>query len=68
MSHETTQTAPPSMPGDRERERIASALAQSGGNQTEAAKLLGISRRTLSSRLDELGIVRPRKRTPKLEP
>jgi two-component system response regulator AtoC len=60
--------SPPSVPttgdGDGERERISLALAESGGNQTEAAKLLGISRRTLSTRLDELGILRPRKRKP----
>jgi DNA-binding NtrC family response regulator len=44
-----------------EREAIIDALSQCGGNQTQAAKLLGISRRTLCSRLDRYGIVRPRK-------
>jgi two-component system, NtrC family, response regulator AtoC len=44
-----------------ERERIAQALAQCDGNQTEAAALLGISRRTLLRRLDELKLPRPRK-------
>jgi hypothetical protein len=45
-----------------ERDHIVRALNQSGGNQTEAAKLLGISRRTLSTKLDYHGIGRPRKR------
>jgi DNA-binding NtrC family response regulator len=45
-----------------ERDHILRALNQSGGNQTEAAKLLGISRRTLSTKLDYHGIGRPRKR------
>jgi DNA-binding NtrC family response regulator len=45
-----------------ERERIVAALEQAGGNQTEAAKLLGISRRTLIKRLDAYQLPRPRKR------
>ena len=47
---------------DVERQHVIDALARCGSNQTEAAKLLGISRRTLSNRLDQLGISRPRKR------
>jgi DNA-binding NtrC family response regulator len=46
---------------DFERERIEGALKETGGNQTRAAKLLGISRRTLIKRLDLYGIERPRK-------
>jgi len=45
-----------------ERQRIADALEQSAGNQTRAAEILGISRRTLVYRLSELGVTRPRKR------
>lgn len=45
-----------------ERQRILDALEQSGGNQTRAAEVLGISRRTLVYRLGELGVPRPRKR------
>jgi two-component system response regulator AtoC len=45
-----------------ERQRILDALEQCGGNQTRAAEALGISRRTLVYRLDELGVARPRKR------
>jgi transcriptional regulator with GAF, ATPase, and Fis domain len=45
-----------------ERDRILSVLEENGGNQTRAAKQLGIGRRTLMSRLDEYGVIRPRKR------
>lgn len=44
-----------------ERARIMDALEKCGGNQTRAASLLGISRRTLVTRLGELDIPRPRK-------
>ena len=46
-----------------ERQRILRALEDSAGNQTKAAKLLGISRRTLINRLDTYELPRPRKRT-----
>jgi len=44
-----------------ERARIVEALARSSGNQTQAAKLLGMSRRTLVERLVEFNLPRPRK-------
>ena len=44
-----------------ERERIMEALRLHGGNQTRAAKALGISRRTMVSRLDQYDIPRPLK-------
>jgi DNA-binding NtrC family response regulator len=44
-----------------ERARIEAALAEAGGNQTRAAEILGVSRRTLINRLESLGIKRPRK-------
>ncbi|WP_240488769.1 sigma 54-interacting transcriptional regulator [Labilithrix luteola] len=44
-----------------ERERILKVLAQCGGNQTQAAEVLGISRRTLLRRLDTYAVPRPRK-------
>jgi DNA-binding NtrC family response regulator len=56
--------APASTGGDAERQRIIDALAECGGNQTRAAKLLGISRRTLLYRLDAMAIARPQKKVP----
>jgi two-component system, NtrC family, response regulator AtoC len=44
-----------------ERGAIVEALARSGGNQTAAAKLLGLSRRMLVYKLDALHIDRPRR-------
>lgn len=46
---------------DLERQRIRQALDQCAGNQRRAAELLGISRRTLVNRLNELELPRPRK-------
>ncbi len=46
---------------DLEKERIIQALRDCGGNQTKAAELLGISRRTLVNRLDQYDLPRPRK-------
>ena len=45
-----------------ERELIFEALQRTGGNQTEAAKLLSVSRRTLINKMEKLGVARPRKR------
>ncbi len=47
---------------DPERRRILVALDEAGGNQTEAARLLGVSRKTLGVWLDAHGINRPRKK------
>ena len=47
-----------------ERERILEALEQTGGNQTRAAALLGIGRRTLVNRIEAYGLPRPRKGGP----
>jgi DNA-binding NtrC family response regulator len=73
-SVETEATSPPaastmafgsgSLPDEMEaleRQRILDALAKCGGNQTQAAEMLGISRRTLLRRLDEYAVPRPRK-------
>jgi two-component system, NtrC family, response regulator AtoC len=46
---------------DAEAERIRAALERAGGNQTMAARELGMSRRTLVNRLNEYGLPRPRK-------
>jgi DNA-binding NtrC family response regulator len=44
-----------------ERGRIVSALAETGGNQTRAAEILGISRNTLLDRIETYGLRRPQK-------
>jgi DNA-binding NtrC family response regulator len=44
-----------------ERQRLVETLEKTNGNQTQAARVLGISRRTLINRLDEFGLARPRK-------
>jgi transcriptional regulator with PAS, ATPase and Fis domain len=44
-----------------ERQRITEALERCAGNQKLAAKQLGISRNTLSARMDAFGFPRPRK-------
>jgi two-component system response regulator AtoC len=70
-SHPLAPPAPESTfaPGDLqaeirelERARITEVLAQHGGNQSEAARSLRISRGTLVSRLNQFGLPRPRKR------
>ncbi len=38
-----------------DRQRVIEALERSAGNQTRAAKLLGVSLRTLINRIDEYG-------------
>ncbi|MEM7698838.1 MAG: helix-turn-helix domain-containing protein, partial [Verrucomicrobiota bacterium] len=58
-------TARPSPTGDGtdlnlarvEQRYIQLALDRTGGNRTEAAKLLGISRRTMQRKLKEMGLV-----------
>jgi len=45
-----------------EKQQILGALEKTSGNQKEAAKLLGISRRTLINKIEAYGIARPRKR------
>jgi two-component system, NtrC family, response regulator AtoC len=51
---------PPLDDVEAERFRIASALAECAGNQSRAAKVLGIARRTLVRRIADLGLPRPR--------
>jgi two-component system response regulator AtoC len=47
--------------GPTERERIMTALAACAGNQSRAARLLGMPRRTFVSKLDAYQIPRPKK-------
>jgi DNA-binding NtrC family response regulator len=64
-AHGATHAAPvthddgagsPGTLGALERDAIASALAKTGGNQTRAARLLGITRRTLGYRMKKYGV------------
>ena len=48
-------------PAGDERARILAALAACAGNQSRAARQLGISRKVLIARLDQYGVARPRK-------
>jgi two-component system response regulator AtoC len=58
-------SVPPSEPRledqrrDAERKAIADALQRASGNRSLAARLLGISRRTLYTKLAELGLLEP---------
>jgi transcriptional regulator with PAS, ATPase and Fis domain len=47
---------------DAEKQQIAHALAKTGGNQSRAAELLGMSRYALMHRMEVFGLVRPRKK------
>jgi transcriptional regulator with PAS, ATPase and Fis domain len=55
--------APAAAAAPSEKERIRAALAACAGNQSRAAKELGISRKVLLARLDKYGLARPRKKT-----
>jgi two-component system, NtrC family, response regulator AtoC len=57
-SHELLDSDPGQMD---DRTRILHALQQCAGNQTRAAKLLGMSRKTLGLKMDAFGIARPQK-------
>jgi transcriptional regulator with PAS, ATPase and Fis domain len=68
--HVMIDTAPPSSRSqgsdglydrDAERSRILEALHACRGNQTAAAQALGIARRTLINKIEQLGLPRPRK-------
>jgi transcriptional regulator with GAF, ATPase, and Fis domain len=59
-----TRPTPPSLASavaELEKQRIVETLNACGGNQTRAARSLGISRNTLLARLDAYGFPRPRK-------
>lgn len=63
VAHLGRETASPARGGDQpaaERDKIEHALRMAGGNQTSAAAILGIPRRTLVRRIARLGLPRPR--------
>jgi DNA-binding NtrC family response regulator len=57
------ETIPPAMVrGDDDgRAKVVAALERCRGNQTHAAKMLGVSRRTLITKMERYGLPRPRK-------
>ena len=57
----TGATSAAGTPANDERARVLAALAACGGNQSRAARQLGISRKVLIARLDRYGVARPRK-------
>jgi DNA-binding NtrC family response regulator len=57
-----SSTKPGSALEPAEKQRILDVLEQTAGNQTAAAKLLGMGRTAFVARLNQYGISRPRKR------
>ena len=60
--HDSVSPHPSDGPDDEERRRILDELAACGGNQSRAAKKLGMSRGALIRRLVTYGITRPQDR------
>jgi two-component system response regulator AtoC len=59
---DSAELAPPAAEdSDEELAKIRTALERAGGNQTRAAEMLGISRRTLVNRLNRYSLPRPLK-------
>lgn len=60
-THLALVTRPADVDGAAERERLLSALAAGAWNQSRAAEILGVSRRTVIRKMLRFGIPRPRK-------
>jgi transcriptional regulator with PAS, ATPase and Fis domain len=59
-SRAPSPSGPPASRGGISRERLIEALELHAGNQTRAAKALGVSRRTLVNWIERHGVARPR--------
>ena len=55
--HHSTPVEQPSVSSDIDAQAIRAALLKSAGNKAKAARLLGISRRTIYRKIEEFGIV-----------
>jgi transcriptional regulator with PAS, ATPase and Fis domain len=62
IDHSQSDVALPAQLEALERDRVLRALDETGGNQTLAAKRLGITRRQLIGRIEAFGLPRPRKK------
>ncbi len=60
-SHLSFVVAKPPSVGNGERERILAALSEGAWNQSRAAEILGVSRRTVIRKMERFAIPRPRK-------
>jgi DNA-binding NtrC family response regulator len=57
--HERADAAPPPAAGsleELEKQAVMEALAKSGGNRTKAAKMLGVSRKTILNKIRLYGL------------
>lgn len=61
-THLALITRPSSVDVTAERERLVSALTEGAWNQSRAAEILGVSRRTVIRKMLRFGIPRPRKK------
>jgi transcriptional regulator of acetoin/glycerol metabolism len=62
VAAERTGAERPGADMDMERDRVRAALSACSGNQSQAARRLGIARNTLIARMRKYGFQRPRVR------
>jgi len=57
VRHEPGESQPGSLP-DMEKAMLEDALRKAGGNKSKAAKLLGITRRMLYTKMEKFGLAK----------